>query len=187
MEFDFSNIESWNRKVTLKDGVKILIRAERKADFEPLWRMYSTLSEDSLKTLSDRYSRNLVSGWVQNLDYDKSLPILAFDYQSQEKVVGMAILHFSSRDEIKHKAEYGIVIHDEYQGRGLGTILTKLMIEIAKIKGLKKIGLSVYTHNESGFHVYKKCGYDVEGLLKMEHWHYLLEKYVDCYRMGIIL
>jgi putative acetyltransferase len=186
MEFDFSDVEAWSKKVTLKDGAGVLLRAERKSDLEPLWSMYSTLSEDSLRNVPDRYTRELVTGWVESLDYDRSLPILAFS-PCPSRVVGSAILHFSAREETRHKAEFGIVVHDDYQGRGLGTILTRLMIEVGRAKGLRKIGLSVYAHNEAGIHVYRKCGFDVEGLLRMEHWHPLLEDYVDAYRMGVLL
>ena len=187
MEFDFSDVESWSWEVTLKDGAGVLLRAEVKSDLEPLWAMYSTLSEDSLRNVPDRYTRELVTGWVEGLEYGRSLPILAFDALDPGRVVGSAILHFSAREEIRHKAEFGIVVHDDFQGRGLGTILTRLMVEIGRAKGLKKICLSVYAHNEAGIHVYKKCGFEVEGLLRMEHWHHLLEDYVDAYRMAVML
>lgn len=187
MEFDFSNIGSWSKEVTLKDGARMLLRAEVKSDLEPLLTMYSTLSEDSLRNVPERHTRELVTGWVEALDYERSLPILAFDPMKSGRVAGSAILHFSAREETQHKAEFGIVIHDDYQGRGLGTILTRLMVEIGRAKSLRKINLTVYTHNETGIHIYRKCGFEVEGLLRMEHWHHLLEDYVDAYRMGILL
>jgi RimJ/RimL family protein N-acetyltransferase len=187
MEFNFSNIESWSREVTLKDGERVLLRAERKTDLEPLWTMYSTLSEDSLRNVPDKHTRELITGWVESLDYERSLPILAFPVRDQGRVVGSAILHFSAREETRHKAEFGIVVHDDYQGRGLGTALTGLMIEIGRVKMLKKIGLSVYTYNEAGIHVYRKCGFEIEGLLRLEHWHPFLEEYVDAIRMGVLL
>jgi putative acetyltransferase len=187
MKFDFSDVEFWSREVTLKDGARALLRAERKSDLEPLWSMYSTLSEDSLRNVPDRYTRELVTGWVESLDYDRSLPILAFDPLDPVKVAEFAILHFSAREETQHKAEFGIGVHDDHQGRGLGTILTQLMVKIGRAKGLRKIGLTVYSHNEAGIHVYGKCGFDVEGLMRMEHWHHLLEDYMDAYRMGALL
>ena len=187
MEFDFSDVESWSREVTLKDGARVLLRAERKGDLEPLWEMYSTLSEDSLRNVPDIYTRELVTGWVEALDYERSLPILAFDALDLGRVVGSAILHFSAREVVRHKAEFGIVVHDDFQGRGLGTILTLLMVEVGRAKGLRKIDLTVYAHNEAGIHVYEKCGFEVEGLLRMEHWNRILGDYVDAYRMGILL
>jgi len=187
MEFNFSDIEAWSKEVTLKDGARVLLRAERKTDLEPLWDMYSTLSENSLRNVPDRYTHELITRWVEGLDYERSLPILAFDAMHPVRVVASSILHFSAREETRHKAEFGIVVHDDFQGQGLGTLLTRLMVEIGRARGLKKIGLSVYAHNEAGIHVYKKCGFDVEGLLRMEHWQYLLEDYVDAFRMGALL
>ena len=187
MEFDFSDIESWRSEATLNDGARVLLRAEVKPDLDPLWEMYSTLSEESLRNVPDRYTRELLAGWVEALDYERSLPILAFDAADPGRVVASAILHFSTREVTRHRAEFGVVVHDDFQGRGLGTALTRLMVENGRAKGLRKIDLTVYAHNEAGIHVYKKCGFDVEGYHRMYHWHYLLEDYVDAYAMGILL
>lgn len=66
-----------------------------------------------------------MTGWVEGLEYDRSLPILAFDALDPGRVVGFAILHFSAREETKHKAEFGIVVHDDFQGRGARQLVAK--------------------------------------------------------------
>jgi RimJ/RimL family protein N-acetyltransferase len=87
----------------------------------------------------------------------------------------------------RHRAEFGITVHDDYQGRGLGTILTRYMIDIARERGLKKIDLMVVAHNERAINVYKGQGFEVEGHLRMNHFNKVLNKYCDEYRMGLLL
>jgi len=74
------------------------------------------------------------------------------------KIVGGAAIH-PRTDKRSHVAEYGIYIREGYREVGLGTILTKEFVEIAKNQGLEVLQLSVYDTNKRAFHVYKKCGY----------------------------
>jgi len=61
------------------------------------------------------------------------------------------------------------------------------MIDIARQMGLKKIYLRVVTKNERAIHMYKKCGFHIEGKLKMEYWNHVTGEYGDAYRMAIFL
>ena len=177
----------WTKEVQLKDGTKVLLRPEVKTDLEMLWEMYSTLSKESLRFLLGPITRRRIEGWIEDLDYDKALPILAVvrNASGRDINVASATLSFSERDVFKHKAGFGIVVHDDYQDKGLGTLLTQHMIDIAREKGLKKVYLDVFTNNERAIHVYKKCGFKIEGLLEKEH--YKDGEYGDDYRMAILL
>lgn len=76
----------------------------------------------------------------------------------ENRVVGGASIH-PYTDKRAHVAEFGIYIREGYRDLGLGTSLTKTLIEIAKQQGLEILQLSVYATNKRAFHVYKKCGY----------------------------
>jgi putative acetyltransferase len=185
MEFDFSDIEAWSKEVTLRDGARLLLRAQRSTDGEGLWEMVSTFSEETLSLLTDRFTPELIKRWMETLDYERILPIMAFEPGG--RAVGNAFLHLPRNEESKHKGIFGIFIRDDYQGRGLGTLMTGLMIDIARLKGLRKISLDVFSSNEKAIRVYEKCGFETEGLMKEEYWHYLTESYRDAYRMAILL
>lgn len=185
MEFDFSDIEAWSRQVTLRDGGRLLLRAQRATDGEALWEMVSTFSKETLGLLTDRFSPELIERWMETLDYERIIPIMAFELGG--RAVGNAFIHIPRNKESKHKGIFGIFIRDDYQGRGLGTLMTGLLIEIARLKGLRKISLDVFTSNERAIHVYERCGFETEGLMKEEYWHYLTESYRDAYRMAIHL
>jgi len=81
------------------------------------------------------------------------------------KLVGGASIH-PQTDKHTHIASYGIFIGKNYRNLGLGMLLTKEFVEIAKKQELEILQLSVYANNERAFHVYKKCGFKEAGRLK---------------------
>ena len=105
----------------------------------------------------------------------------------EERIVATAALAFSQTEAFKHKAEFGITVHDDYQDRGLGTAMTKHMIEIARSRGLKKISLTVVTENSRAIRVYEKCGFRIEGRLEKDHYNYVTGEYGDDYVMALFL
>lgn len=78
-------------------------------------------------------------------------------------------------------------MHDDYQNLGLGTTMTRHLIEIARAKGLKKISLTVVTENRRAIRVYEKCGFKVEGRLEKDHYNYVTGDYGDDYIMALLL
>jgi putative acetyltransferase len=172
------------REITLDDGTLVSFRPEEKLDLEPVWEMFSTLSDDSLQYLPIPITRERVEGWFRDLDYEKALPILGL---VDERVVAVSSLDFGQMKHNMHVATFGITVHDDYQNRGLGTRLTEYMIGIARMKGLKKVALEVVTQNNKAISVYRRCGFTVEGMLRMNHWNHVLGEYGDDYVMGLIL
>ena len=78
------------------------------------------------------------------------------------KLVGGASIH-PKTDKHTHIASYGIFLSKDYRNLGLGTLLTKELVEIAKQHDFEILQLSVYATNERAFHVYKKCGFKEAG------------------------
>ena len=94
-------------------------------------------------------------------------------------------MSFNQAEALRHKAVLGLTVHDDYQNLGLGTAMTKHLLEIAGKKGLKKVFLLVNTDNIRAIHVYEKCGFQIEATLKKEH--YRNGQFGDDYRMAIFL
>ena len=176
------------RQVVLKDGTAVTLRPEEKGDLEPVWAMFSTLSEESLQYLPIPITRERVEGWFREIDYEKALPILGLvGTQEGERVIAASVLGFSERGHDGHVTRFGITVHDDYQNLGLGKKLTRYMIDIARAKELKKVALEVVTHNSRAVKVYQDCGFKIEGKLEMNHWNHVLKEYGDDYVMGLIL
>jgi putative acetyltransferase len=178
--------KEWEKKVILNNCQEVLLRPELFTDTEMLWEMFSTLSEASLNNLVLPFTRERIESWTGNIDYDKNLPILALvEEEEKQRIIGSASLSFNSAEALRHKAEFGITVHDNYQNIGLGTALVKHLLAIAQKKGLKKIFLLVDTDNSRAIHLYEKCGFQIEAKLRKEV--YRRGQFRDEYRMAIFL
>ena len=176
------------KTVKLSDGTEVTLRPEIESDLDLTWEMFCSFSDATLEFLPMPFTRERIEGWFKDINYDKVLPILGFvETEKGTKMITSASLAFQQQEIFKHRAEFGISISDEYQNKGLGKILTQYMLDIAKEHGLKKVDLSVVSHNERAIHVYEKMGFEKEGLQKMSHWNRVLGRYCDEYHMGKIL
>jgi ribosomal protein S18 acetylase RimI-like enzyme len=175
--------------VTLKDDTEVLFRPNKSQDFEMVWDMLSTLSEESLRFLPHPFIKEEIMRMIIEINHRELLPIVAVaeEPDSRRRIVAVATLGFQQGVARRHRAEFDIVVHDDYQGRGLGTMLTRHMIDIAREKGLRKVYLKTSTQNLRAIHLYKKMGFRIEGRLVMEHYHHRRQEYGDDFRMAILL
>jgi L-phenylalanine/L-methionine N-acetyltransferase len=60
----------------------------------------------------------------------------------------------------------GFAISTAFNGKGLGTKMLMTIIELAKQKGIKRIELTVGIQNEKATSLYKRCGFEEEGVLR---------------------
>ncbi len=74
-------------------------------------------------------------------------------------------------------------VHDDFTGRGFGRILLGAMVEAADDwLDIKRLELTVYTDNDIAIGLYKKFGFEQEGILKA--FGFRARTYVDAYAMG---
>lgn len=80
------------------------------------------------------------------------------------KVVGMIGIHGKTGRK-SHCAGIGMMVHDAYQGKGVGTALMAAAIDLAdRWLGILRLELDVYPDNESAVKLYKKMGFVEEGI-----------------------
>ena len=178
----------YSKDVTLRDGTEVYLRPSVKGDYEKVWKMFSSLSRESLIYLPMRFTRERVEEWFKEMDYDKVLPLLGIVRENgEERVIADASLEFSFLESRRHRAELGITVHDDFQDRGLGTLIMGHLIEIARSKGIRKLELLVVAENERAIHLYEKMGFVKEGHLRMNHYSYITDNYGDDYTMALFL
>jgi putative acetyltransferase len=176
----------WESVFTAKNGKKVDFRPKQSGDMEMLWKMFSTLSEKSLSNIVPPFTRERIENWTSNINYDEVLTIVAIiKEKNKQRIVGSTSLKFNPQETSKHKAEFSITVHDDYQNMGLGTAMLKHLLDIARMKKLRKVWLRVNTDNDRAVHVYKKAGFEIEAKLCKER--FVKGKYVDEYIMAIFL
>ncbi len=88
-------------------------------------------------------------------------------------------------DYIHRRAEFQIIVAPSFQGRGYAKSATRIAINYAfRVLNLHKVYLVVDQSNLAAVHIYQKCGFVKEGVLREEFFSNGV--YRDAYRMGII-
>ena len=59
--------------------------------------------------------------------------------------------------------EIGMLVAREWRGRGVGSALVAAAIDWSRGRGLHKLSLSVFPHNDAAIALYRKFGFEEEG------------------------
>lgn len=154
--------EEYIKKITLKDGTKVLLRPIKPED-EPLW--FDLLASCSKESIYSRF--RYFFQWQTHeaavrycyIDYDREIAIVAeIAEKSEKKLIGVGRL-ISEPD--RESVEYAILISDKYQNKDLGGIITDYCFEIAKNWGMKKIVAQTTTDNSRMISVFRKRGFEI--------------------------
>jgi len=88
-------------------------------------------------------------------------------------------------DYIHRRAEFQIIIAPSYQGRGYAKAATRIAVGYAfRVLNMHKVYLVVDKDNTAAVHVYERCGFQIEGLMKEEFFSN--GAYRDAYRMALL-
>jgi putative acetyltransferase len=99
------------------------------------------------------------------------------------RVVGQLGLHQDRNPRRRHCASIGMAVHDDFQGRGIGSALMAAMLDLAdNWLDLRRIDLTVYADNPAAVHLYEKFGFVIEGTLR--NYAFRNGAYVDAYAMA---
>ncbi len=145
----------------LPDGTQALLRPIRPEDEPMTHEMLSSMSEETLRV---RYfnvqsiTRDLLIRSC-NTDYDREIAIIAEIEQDGTKRIigGNRLIHAPHT----RKAQFAVLVHDDFQKIGLGAKLIDILIGIAREKGIDEIYGTVLTENEKMIKLCKKLGFKV--------------------------
>ena len=151
------------KRMNLRDGGELVLRAPVKEDASVLLDYLKTTAgeteylirypEEVSMTLEDeeKYIENQRAS-------EKDCTILAF---VDGKHAGNCDIGVSSRKKTCHFATLGIALTKEFWGRGIGSILMREAIEIAREMGLHHIELEVFAPNTRAITLYEKMGFNI--------------------------
>jgi acyl-CoA hydrolase/RimJ/RimL family protein N-acetyltransferase len=138
------------RIVTLKNGVKVMIRPARAADAGALQGLFHRLSEDDVYTRFFRHVRSLSYRELQtlcNVNHETDVAFLGVTGpRENEEVVGSACYFLSPTTNL---AEVAFMVAPEFQGVGLGTALQARLQEHAMSRGVRGFVSEILPGNTS--------------------------------------
>jgi len=129
-------VESHTTIVTLKDGTAMLVRPILPDDKEVLVEGFAHLSPQSRFRRFLGYMDKLrapLLRYLTEIDYVDHFAWVGFD---ADKQTGIGVARYVRMRDEPTAAEAAIVVIDEYQGRGAGTLLLQLLGATALAKGI---------------------------------------------------
>ncbi|MBI3030334.1 MAG: GNAT family N-acetyltransferase [Candidatus Rokubacteria bacterium] len=121
------------------------IRPIRPEDESELTALYARLSPETAYQRFFTVMARLPPDWARilaNVDYDKRMAIVAVAPGGQV----IAVARYDHDDQAK-EAEIALVVQDDWQGKGLGTILMKDLLAYAATKGIRRFRAYVLGDN----------------------------------------
>lgn len=161
----------------LKDGTPVVLRPIRPDDEAMLVHFHAKLSEQSVYlryfhalNLSERIAHERLFR-IASIDYAREIALVAerTDNAARE-LLGVARL---TRQRGTNDAEFAILIRDDLQQQGLGTILVSKLIEVGRAEGIAKIIGEILPENVGMKRLAEKLGFTLtyeieEGVTRAE-------------------
>lgn len=157
------------KEVTLKNGKTVLIRQAEVADAQhlldcvkkyiPQSEYIPKLEQEIIITVEQERE------WINSFLIHNNSLLLVAEYDNQ--VIGNIDLTGNRRKVMEHTAVIGMGMLKEWRNSGLGTALLDTAIEWARQNPvLELIWLQVYTSNKAALHLYRKMGFEENGIMK---------------------
>jgi RimJ/RimL family protein N-acetyltransferase len=158
----------------------IAIREANRADFETWFRLYDTVAAEGRwiggEAPSDRAARQ--RAFEANLSDPEAVSFLA---EAGSRLVGnLGVAVHSGIGEL------GMMVDADWRGRGVGSALMEACIAWADRLGAHKLVLEVWPHNTAAQGLYRKYGFEQEGLF-IRHYRRRNGELWDAVRMGLVL
>jgi len=174
-------------KYTIKNGIEVEIREIKVSDAENAVE-YMKIVNTETKNLTrepDEFTMTVEQEEKFLEDAIQSEDNFIYTVWHEGTLISMTGIHGSSLRRLKHKVNLGISIIQKYNNLGLGTILMDLLVEKAKELGKTKVELDVRADNPNAIKVYKRAGFEIEGIRK--NGFKVDGEYIDLILMGRIL
>ncbi|MDO9182594.1 MAG: GNAT family N-acetyltransferase [Bacteriovorax sp.] len=177
------------KKVKIKNGNEVSIRSANIEDAKATLNIKrsSILEEIHQLVTPSEFKTTLESEakWIEkHLDNPYYIAIVAI---LNNEIVGLIDFSNGENERISHTGDFGMSVDTSVRSLGIGTHLLQALIDWAKsTKKIEKINLRVHSDNEIAIGLYKKMGFDIEGV-QQKDLKYGPGKYVDTILMGKIL
>jgi len=156
-------------QAVLRDGRSVLVRPFREEDADELHRFFLRLPAHIRRFAWDKIEqRSLIDDWARNIDYDKVLPLLAFD---RSRIVADATLHRREHGPLRLVGRIKWLLDPSFRGVGLGAMLVNVLMDVARERGLRHLTCMLISDLEQdavdvltplGFKEYRIPGYGAD-------------------------
>ena len=176
-EEEAADTEHWPQTFEIRDGRAVTIRPVTPEDAGASVELvravaaeeiYLLVEPDQVRTPEEQRD------FLKRLHPEDDVFLVA---EADGRVVGQVDAYRGRWGKTRHTAEIGIAILDGYRNLGIGRRLMQAVETWARDSGLLKLSLGVFSNNERAIHLYRSCGFELEGT-RSRHL-YIGERFVD--------
>lgn len=151
------DINTYQKETQLKDGTKILLRPMVAEDQDVLYEFFQSVSKDVARYLrEDVGSRLVVEKWAQNIDYEKTLSILAL---KGDTIIADATINRRKFGWKHHLGTVRVFVHKDYRDVGLGHLMIEELVDISYKLGVEKLIVEIPDINIAAINAFTASGF----------------------------
>jgi len=152
------DINTYKKETKLKDGTKVLLRPMVSQDQNALYEFFKSVPKEDVKFLRDDVSsRLLVEKWAKNLNYEKTLPILAL---KDNAIIGDATINRRRSGWKYHLGTVRVFVHKDYRNVGLGHTMIDELADIAHKLEIEKLIVEIPDLETGAINAFTKAGFN---------------------------
>ncbi|WP_018754414.1 GNAT family N-acetyltransferase [Paenibacillus terrigena] len=153
-----------DRPVRFLEGTKIYLRPVNSADTEAYYQLLHDTDMLRLTGTQHHFTREQIERYIDSKSQNSSSILLLIADAATDEIIGDIALQDIS--DTNRSAGLRIAISAaRHQGRGYGSEAILLLLDYGfGIRNLHRIELNVYAYNERAQHVYRKLGFQQEGI-----------------------
>jgi RimJ/RimL family protein N-acetyltransferase len=153
----------YRQLVTLPDGLRVCLRPLVPQDKDALVALFTSLSPDDLQYFrGDVTDASVAARWADEVDYSKVFPVVAV---VGDHLVGNCTLYLGS-GFTRHSAEIRVFLVKEFRRRGIGSVMIKAQIEIARKIGLHQLMAEIVESRPQVVHAFEHLGFERQAVLR---------------------
>lgn len=169
--------EELREQVTLRDGTVATLRPIRPEDETMMKDMFYAFSEQTVYLRYHHVVKTMPHEQLQvfcNVDYDSEMTIIAVvGPPSAQEVVGVALYN---REPSGQSAELAFAVADDWQRKGLGTMLFNKIVGIARKAGITRFTADILVENSGMLKVFHRQGHAITTTLEDGVMHIEMEE-----------
>lgn len=159
----WKQLANYRKLKVLPSGERLLLRPLTKEDEQGLVALFARASEQDLQYFrSDAGDPEEVKSWVDDLDLKRVFPLVAV---ADDRIVGEAMLHFGEHYH-RHLAWVRIFLDRAYRRQGIGTLMLRCLIDIARRVGLQQLYAEVVLTQPEVIKAFENLGFRHEVTLE---------------------
>lgn len=152
----------YETKIYGKEGAPVFIRPIKSYDGPRLIELFKCLSPQSVFYRFLRELDSLPSEWVDrftHIDYNRDVAMVAVERsEAGEKMLGVCRI---MRSPGSVRGEIAVVVVDAWQGRGIGTRLIEISMNVARDLGIRAVWGLVSANNTQVLRMAEKMGFAI--------------------------